>query len=574
MAVKSLFEEAHEPQESPIKLRPYQEEAIEAVLGAFERGIQRGLIVMPTGTGKTTLFAELIRERRKRGLQRSLVLAHREELLEQAAARIELQNPGLRVYIEAADRKAPDFASCVVAGVATVGRANSERLSFLLPQTVICDEAHHAPADSYMNVFRRMGCFEEGAQLLGVTATPHRLDNKPLHGHERAIFEEVLYTYTLKSAIADGWLCDLRGYRVATGIDLSDVRTTAGDYNVGQLARRVNVEERNEAAFAHWQEVAPDRRTLIFCVDVSHAESVAQLWRDKGVAAEHVDGSMELAKRRDTIRRFRSGQTQVLANCQIVTEGFDLPEIACVLMLRPTQSWALYTQMVGRGLRTSEGKDDCLVIDVVDNTSRHELATVPSMLGLPNGLDLKGNKITDAAEKFEGLDDRQKASLFRRQVSYDDLSSVLKEVDLLAELAIPEALATATRFRWLMTGEAAYTLSCGSSESDRFREVRMTCDTIGRWYARLRSTTYDKLVELGEDVRTAFKLADELVLQVWPDAGRIVDTKARWNREPPTEKQVNFLRRLGVQDPTISGLSRGDASALITKILEGRNGRR
>jgi superfamily II DNA or RNA helicase len=230
---------------APIILRPYQEKARNAVLAAKDRGLQRVLAVSPTGTGKTTLFSDLVGEFHSGYGVNSLIIAHREELLQQASARISLQNPGLHVGVESGSSRAPWNCDVVVAGIQSIGRAESTKLDFLKPGFLIVDEAHHAPADSYQNVMRRFGSYEGECFTIGVTATPHRLDNKPLHGHESAIFEEVVFTYTLAEAIADGWLCDLRGFRVASGISLDAIKTTAGDYNQGQLQRAVNIDQRN-----------------------------------------------------------------------------------------------------------------------------------------------------------------------------------------------------------------------------------------------------------------------------------------------------------------------------------------
>lgn len=526
-----------------------------------------------TVTHNTTVFSHLVGHARNWPSPNSLILAHREELLDQASRRIAHQNPGLSVAIEGGGRDAPWGTQCVVAGVATVGRSNSERLSWLNPGLTICDEGHHAPADTYMNTFRRMGCFDQRSFLLGVTATPHRLDNRPLHGTEEAIFQEVLYTYTLREAIADGWLCDLRGYRVRTDLDLTKVKTSMGDFNAGELAQAVNTESRNRQAIEHWSGVASDRRTIVFCADVDHAHAVARLFVDEGVHAEAVDGKMAMDQRGAIMERFRDGRTQVLTNVQIATEGFDVPSIACVLMLRPTQSWALYTQMVGRGLRILPMKEDCIVIDVVDNTARHSLASAPGMLGLPPGLDLQGHKLTEAVEKVEALDERHKVALFRRETSFDDITSELKEVDLLSELSVPEELSGVTKLSWVTIGDGRYKLSCGSSESERFREALLACDTLGRWTVTMRSNSRQDVWDAGMASADAFERAEGAVRTLWPDALRFLGG-GQWAGEPASESQRKLLRRLRVSEGIIETLTKAKASMLITAKMEGRSGRK
>src|SRR5947209_7690288 len=207
-------------QRAPALPRPYQEDAIQAILQARERGLQRVLITMATGTGKTCVFVWLMERMR---LQRpALVLAHRDELIRQAADRIGALLPGVNVQVEQAEEVAGPDAAIVVASIQTLGRKGSDRLSWLaraVPELIICDEAHHAPAASYLGVFERFGAFEPGgAFLLGCTATPHRIDARSMG----QVFQAEVFRYELRAAMQAGWLCPIRGYRVVTETDLSD----------------------------------------------------------------------------------------------------------------------------------------------------------------------------------------------------------------------------------------------------------------------------------------------------------------------------------------------------------------
>ncbi|MCC7229077.1 MAG: DEAD/DEAH box helicase family protein, partial [Fimbriimonadaceae bacterium] len=246
---------------SPVLLRPYQARALAQLLACRDRGLSRVLAVMPTGTGKTTLFSALIGTHHEESHSPTLVLAHRRELLDQAYRRIGLQNHHLDVSIEGAGRSLRSDAQVVVGSIQSLGRPNSSRLPDFQPGLIIIDEAHHAAASTYQQAMKRFRCYEDGVFTVGVTATPHRMDNRQLHGSDQAIFQDVAFSYSLREAIQEGWLADVRGYRVATGIDLSKVRVQHGDYNARQLQDAVNTEERNEAAFMHWSEVARDRRT-------------------------------------------------------------------------------------------------------------------------------------------------------------------------------------------------------------------------------------------------------------------------------------------------------------------------
>ncbi len=586
---------------APIILRDYQERAKSAVLGAKDRGLHRVMVVMPTGTGKTTLFSSLVDEFDRSYGETSLVVAHRMELLHQASNRIAQQVPRLQVGIEGGDHTAPFECRAVVAGVQTIGRPDSKRLNWFHPGLLIMDEGHHAPADTWQNVMRRFGSYEGVCFTLAVTATDHRMDNKPLHGTEESIFEDVVFRYPLSQAVSDGWLVDLKGYRVATGVDLSGVRTTAGDYNVGQLARAVNTEARNHTAFKHWDEVASDRRTIVFCVDVQHAKDVAQLFRDNGITSESVDGTMQSEKREAVMRRFASGKTQVLTNVDVATEGFDIPDVSCVLMLRPTQSWGLYTQMAGRGVRllpgTADGlatpkerrhairssaKPDCFVIDVVDVSSKFGLngppddddikedkrpvpASVAGLVGLPADFDLQGHSLFEAAKWADELVPAKRAQLFRRPMSFENLSTVLSEVDLIKELSIPEEILGISRLAWMKTGEFEYMLPCGSSSFEKERIAKIEMDLLGRLFLTLSSNQMKyPSMPLGDDLARAFDEADRMIRLTFPDCGPIVQANASWRDKPPSEKQLDLLRKMMVEEETIVLLeTMGQARALI-----------
>lgn len=580
---------------SPIVLRPYQDRALSTLLACRDRGLSRVIVVMPTGTGKTTLFSALIGEFDRSYDVGSLVLAHRRELLDQAHRRIGLQNQGLGVGVEGAGKSLSEEKRVVVASVQALGRPDSKRLEGFEPGLVIVDEAHHAAAATYQRVMLRFGCYDGKCFTVGVTATPHRMDNQQLHGDSEAIFQEVAFSYTLREAIQDGWLADVRGFRVATGIDLSRVKVVRGDYNAHQLQQAVNTEERNEAAYMHWADVAKDRRTIVFCTGVEHAEDVAKLFRDWGVTAESVNGAMPTPQREGIIQRFVNGRTQVLTNVDIATEGFDLPEVDCVLMLRPTQSWALYTQMVGRGLRvlpnTIDGlvtadarkqavraseKPDCIVIDIVDNGERvtapkepgengTEKPSLAAVVGLPTDFDLEGKTLDEALKKWDGLTPASRAVMFRRPTKFEDLDATLTAVDILAELSMPESIAQTSRNAWMKIGDGCYLLPCGSSGVESDRTAKLECDTLGRYHLTLHSETGENdTFSLGMDVQRAFEMADRKVKDRWPFSGGFTSNHGLWRNNPVTEHQRHELRELGVDSAMIDLIeTAGQAWSLI-----------
>lgn len=374
-----------------VELRPYQREAVDAVLAARRAGTRRMVVCLPTGAGKTVIFSELARMARRQ----VLVLAHREELLAQAKDKIAraLGDRGV-VAIERGSQRAPADAKVFVASIRSL---HEERLAKFLHGRdlglIVYDECHHAAADDNLRVLRTLGAFDDrwDGTLLGFTATTARGDGKGLDD----VFERIVYTRSLPQMIADGYLARLRGYRIATQADLSRVTSGALDFGEEELAEAVDIEERNALVARTIQELARDRRTIAFCVTVAHAMNLARALNEVGVPAGIVHGAMKPDVRAAALADFRAGRTQTLTNVAVLTEGFDDPEVSCVAMARPTRSDGLYAQCVGRGTRLAPGKKDCLVLDFVD-LSALDLCTLPSLFGTPRDLDLRGDDAEDA----------------------------------------------------------------------------------------------------------------------------------------------------------------------------------
>jgi superfamily II DNA or RNA helicase len=540
--------------------RPYQQEAIAAILNARARGRQRVLVTMPTGTGKTSVFTWLME--RMNLTRPALVLAHRDELIRQAADRIQALAPGVRVGVEKAEESAPAASEVVVASVQSIGRKNCTRLEWLAevgPELIICDEAHHAPADSYLRVFERFGAFDpDGAFLVGCTATPHRLDAKKMG----EVFQEEAYRYEMRTAMQEGWLCPIRCYRVVTDTDISDVKTVSGDFEVGALSRAVNNRQRTEQVLNHWVDAAWGRRTIAFCVDVAHAHDTAALFRKAGIPAEAVDGGMPMEERRAVLARLKSGETKVVANCQVLTEGFDCPEVGCVVMLRPTKSSALYTQMAGRGTRPAPGKEDLILLDVVDNCCRHSLITAPVLLGLPPNLDLEGESLLKTAKLVDDLGAGAGVLDIGRSVTFTELETKLKEWDIFSQIELPEEMQEATVLAWAPVPSGFY-LSCGSK-----REARIERDMVGAYRLLLISDGgIDRYRMLGTDLLSAIQRADSEVQREWPDPGASDDRRGPGCRRPATEKQLALLAKKGFPPHVLAKLTKGDAARAISRVL-------
>jgi superfamily II DNA or RNA helicase len=387
-------------------LRPYQREAIAAVIDARRAGVRRMVVCLPTGAGKTVVFAHLA------GLAKRpvLVLAHREELLQQAREKLERARAhvdaggrGDVVAVEQGSQRAPEHARVLVCSIRSLHEARLARVmkdrDFGL---VVYDECHHAAAEDNLRVLRQLGVFDASwtGTLLGFTATTERGDGKGLD----AVFERVVYARSLPEMIADGFLSPLRGFRIATSADLSRVTASGLDLREEELAEAVDIEERNALVARSIQELARDRRTLAFCVTVNHARNLCRALNALGVPAGVVHGAMLAEARARALRDFREGRTHVLTNVAVLTEGFDDPGVSCVAMARPTRSEGLYAQCVGRGTRLAAGKKDCLVLDFVD-LSALSLCTLPSLFGAPRDLDLEGGDVSRASRAWQGVVD-------------------------------------------------------------------------------------------------------------------------------------------------------------------------
>lgn len=344
-----------------LQLRPYQNEAKAAVFGEWEQGHNKTLLVLPTGCGKTIVFAKISEECVSRG-ERVLILAHRGELLEQAADKI-LKACGLGCAVEKAEETSLNsWFRITVGSVQTLMRES--RLARFKPDyfdTIIIDEAHHAVSDSYQRILEHFS----GAKVLGVTATPDRGDMKNLG----QIFDSLAYEYTLPKAIREGFLCPIKALTIPLKMDLTGVGMQSGDYKPADLGNAL--EPYLYQIADEMQKTCADRKTVVFLPLVKTSQKFRDILLQKGFRAAEVNGNSE--DRAEILSSFESGKYNVLCNSMLLTEGWDCPSVDCVVVLRPTKVRGLYCQMVGRGTRLSEGKKELLLLDFLWHTQRHEL---------------------------------------------------------------------------------------------------------------------------------------------------------------------------------------------------------
>lgn len=344
-----------------MELRPYQCEAQQAVINEWAQGHRATLLVLPTGTGKTIVFSKII-ENQVRAGERVLVLAHRGELLEQAADKLS-KSTGLQCATEKAENSCLDsWYRVVVGSVQTLMRPKRlEMFEADYFDTIVIDEAHHCLSDGYQRV---LSYFNE-ANVLGVTATPDRGDMRNLG----SFFESLAYEYSLSQAIKDGFLSPIKALTIPLTLDLKNVSTQAGDFKTSDLGTALDpyleqiAEEMKKYCF--------DRKTVVFLPLVKTSQKFRDILERKGFRAAEVNGNSK--DRAEILRDFENGVYNVLCNSMLLTEGWDCPSVDCVAVLRPTKVRSLYSQMVGRGTRLCEGKDHLLLLDFLWHTERHEL---------------------------------------------------------------------------------------------------------------------------------------------------------------------------------------------------------
>lgn len=370
-----------------MELRPYQQEAKEAIFEQWDNGIKKTLLVLPTGCGKTIVFAKVTEDCVRRG-NRVLILAHRGELLEQASDKIR-KSTGLGCAMEKAEESCQgSWFRVVVGSVQTLMR--EKRLGQFPAdyfQTIIIDEAHHCISDSYQRVLKH---FPE-AQVLGVTATPDRGDMRNLG----AYFESLAYEYTLPKAIKEGFLSPIKALTLPLKIDMANVGVQAGDFKASDIGTALDPYLHSIAE--EMKKYCLDKKTVVFLPLVKTSQKFRDILNENGFQAAEVNGDSQ--GRAEVLEAFEKGDYNVLCNSMLLTEGWDCPSVDCVVVLRPTKVRSLYCQMVGRGTRLFPGKEHLLLLDFLWHTERHELCHPASLICDSEEV---AKKMTENLEKAAG----------------------------------------------------------------------------------------------------------------------------------------------------------------------------
>ncbi|GHO78420.1 hypothetical protein KSD_61910 [Ktedonobacter sp. SOSP1-85] len=528
-----------------LTLRPYQEECVQRVLNTYQEQPEGGkaLVVLPTGCGKTVVFTEVAR---RLGLT-TLVIAHRQELLQQAADKFRLADP-TAVVGQVGTGRHEWGASTTVASIQTISRPEHlKNLSQFRYQLVVIDEGHHATSDGYKAVLAALS----NAFVLAVTATPDRLDKQRIE----SIFGEPVFSTTILEMVEQGYLCDLRAIAVRTTTSLDGVHTQGGDFKTRELEEAVDTPERNLRIMRAYQAHAKDRQAICFAVTVEHAHHLAEAFQKAGFRAAVVSGDTPQEERKHILQAYARGELEVLCNVSVLTEGYDHPATSCIIMARPTKSRALYTQAIGRGTRLAPGKRDCVILDVTDNCLKHRLQ--PQLLQQALGVDMRnGESITEARHRLHTEAAEAPAPSEPGKEGNERTTKVLARTsDLLVNILAP--------MDWKRLSSGAYVLEVGEHR----HRIALVPSALREGYyavwAKLAPTFKPQLWLKESPLEWAQTHAEMKARLLQTDEKKrvLVDSHAPWRSYPASLKQLSTLRYYGLDfQPEITS---GEASDLI-----------
>lgn len=389
------------------ELRPYQAEAKQAILAAWDEGYRKTLLVLPTGCGKTVVFSSVTENQVNKG-HRVLIMAHRGELLDQAADKLK-EASGLDSVLEKAE--STSLGSFIPVTVGSVQSLAQEKRLARFPndyfQDIIVDEAHHCLSDSYKRVLDHF----PDANILGVTATPDRGDMKNLG----EFFDSKAYEYSMTEAIREGYLCPIKAQMIPLELDIADVGISSGDFSAGEIGHAL--EPYLHQIAAEMATYCQGRKTVVFLPLIATSQKFCAMLNDAGLRAAEVNGNSD--DRSEVLADFEAGKYDVLCNSMLLTEGWDCPSVDCIVVLRPTKIRSLYQQMIGRGMRLSPGKTELLLLDFLWMTERHDLCRPSALISkdeaIAKKIDERMVEDTDGFDLIEAEEQAERDILAERE---------------------------------------------------------------------------------------------------------------------------------------------------------------
>ena len=538
-------------------LRDYQREALQAVEKAWSDGTQRPLIVLPTGAGKTVIFTHLAKDRASAG--RTLILVHRDELVTQTMTKLIQIAPELSVGVVKAQRDEHAHVDVIIASVQTLAREH--RLAPLVGTiaTIIIDEAHHAVAATYRAVVEGLGGFREGGpKVVGVTATAGGRSDGAAMGD---VWERIVYERGILSMIVGGHLRDVKALHLTTDADLGNVKTSRGDYTDSSLGQELTDSGAIGAAALGYATHAKDRRGIAFTPTLDTAEQLAAELNRRGIKAEMICGDLSRTSKEDrkaVLARLKSGETQVVTNAAVLTEGFDEPMVSCVLIVRPTKARGLFVQMAGRCLRKdmrapgalTDGPERALILDLYAPPSAG-LATIADLIGDEAGKvqPKPGETLLEAMDRTE-----------------EETAAAENKTRIRTQLQAKQVkLFGGSRLRWLPIDSAGWALSAGDVT---LIVVQVGDPTEDQWDV-LASSRADGVSRMatGLPLEYAQGLSEE---HAKAKGLAIASATAAWRGRPASAKQVAALRSMKLPIPETSG----EASDLMSASMAAKTATR
>ncbi|KAK8160263.1 P-loop containing nucleoside triphosphate hydrolase protein [Phyllosticta citribraziliensis] len=583
---------------TPIQLRDYQEECIQSVLDYLNRGHNRLGVSLATGSGKTVIFTQLIDRVPAPDdyATQTLILAHRRELVEQAARHCSNAYPSKTVDIEMGNIHASGAADITVASVQSI--ISGDRIEKFDPRRfklVLVDEAHHIVAETYLKALDWFGLKNNTnpqTALVGVSATLSRFDGRRLG----TVIDHVVYHKDYVEMIEDNWLSSVVFTTVSTKADLSQVKLGAnGDFQTSSLSQAVNTDEINEITVRSWMVKAAKRNsTLVFCVDLEHLTGLTATFRRHGIDARYVTGDTPNKLRSQRVDAFRRNEYPVLLNCGVFTEGTDIPNIDCVLLARPTRSRSLLVQMIGRGMRLFPGKKDCHIIDMVA-ALQTGIFTTPTLLGLDPDALLEQTSAEDAKKIKERKEQEQvreeriaqvapatagEHTEIRSTVTFTDYSSIQ---DLLDDTRVDQAVRQLSNFAWVCVGQDRFALTCNqvgfliverNEDEPELFAVKHT-QAMPFYLSRKSRSPYFKPQTIAEapSLEHAIRAADTFAAEKFPLI--FIEKWQSWRTKAASEAQIEFLNKFRDDDGklAVGEINKGKAQDMITRIKHGAKGR-
>lgn len=561
-----------------VVLRDYQKEALEKLDRGWNethgtRYARSQLVVMATGLGKTVLFSEASKLSIAKN-QKVLILAHREELLEQAYEKLQKHVPEeTRIEFEQGPRYASPDAQVVIASVPSL--ANDTRLQRFSEDhfdLVIVDEAHHATASTYQKILDWF-C---NSKVLGVTATPRRRDGESL----TRVFDRIAYRLDISSAIRAGLVCPIRCHRVGSQTDMRGIRVTAGDYNLKDLSEKVNNTERNSLIVSSYLRGFNGRQAIVYATNLDHAEALCSEFLSEGISCVRVSGDMPKDERRWAIQAFKEGNIKVITNYGVLTEGFDYPKLDLIISARPTTSLLLLTQIIGRGTRLFPTKECLDVLEITDLHSENTVS-VSEIFGLERHFDPGSHLIPsilkemdDTERSHEGFNPWASFSIENCRARLKLFLDRGKENQPDQDGRIPKVT---HRFEWFRHSTDTFVFS-KRNQNLRIHSMIIR-NALGAWVGEVTESQdrADPVLKISgslDSLQEMVTLIEDYLSTQWPDAVKLWDIHAPWRKraaqEPCTEKQFYWIQKMNLSRLPIEQISKAEAIRLLDKAFNKR----